>query len=889
MELITSPITTTYRAAWRTLLCACLVAALGLSCAIAERAVAEPALPGGFQDTVAFDGLELPTTFRFSPDGRVFVAEKSGIIKVFDDLEDSEPDVFADLRTQVYSNSDRGLLGLALDPDFPTTPYVYALYVYDHVLGEAGEAPRWGSPETTGDPCPEPADACLTSGRLVRLTADGNHAVEDEGEPLLHVLVEDWCQQFSSHTVDDLEFGPEGALYASAGEGANYTSPDYGQFGAPPNPCGDPPGGFGTALTPPSAAGGSLRSQNVENLGGTIIRVDPVSGAGLPDNPMAASLDPDTRRIVAFGFRNPFRFAIDPQTGELYTGNVGWSDDDEIDRFATPPAQASKPAQAYNSGWPCYEGPGRQYLFKDLGLTICDDLYAEEPAGSSPPFFYYSHRQALAPGDECPFANGSALSGLTFQEGGGFPEPYDDALFFADSVRGCIYTMTRGKDGRPDPLTTKVFMRGDGGAFPGVDLQVGPDGALYYASFFGGGTGAINRISYEPGAPTARLSADPRWGEELPLEVNLDASKSTDPDEEALSYEWDTNDDGMFVGGESTRTVQFANDHNEVVAVRVLDGEGLSSVARVTVYPGDVPPDVEIEEPGDGAAWSVGEEIKLNGSAFDSNGTDLDGLSLYWSTRLAHCPGGQSDCHLHPLGVFAGLRKGSFLAPEHDLPSYIEITLNAVDGRGLSGSETIRIDPRTVDLELRSDPAGVPLTAGLVAGPSPFSMPAIEGSNVVLAAPATAQLNDRTYTWEGWSDGGARVHTVLADESAAYTALYSSPGAPPASSSSPPADPTQPKPRLEPRLESHPPRRTRSRIARFTFSGATDGAGYHCKLDRRRFTLCRSPRVYRGLKPGRHAFRLVVVDSTGAEASERVVYRWRVLGRARSRGGPVTR
>jgi glucose/arabinose dehydrogenase len=864
---LTSPITTAYLATWRALLCACLFVAFGLPCVIAESARAEPALPGGFQDEVAFDGLELPTTFRFSPDGRVFVAEKSGIIKVFDDLEDSTPEVFADLRTQVYSNGDRGLLGLALDPDFPAAPYVYALYVYDHILGEETEAPRWGSPETTGDPCPEPkgADACLVSGRLVRLTADGNHAVEDEGEPLLHVLVEDWCQQFSSHTVDDLEFGPEGALYASAGEGANFTGPDYGQFGTPPNPCGDPPGGFGTALEPPSAAGGSLRSQNVENLSGSIIRIDPVSGEGLPDNPMATSLDPDARRIVAFGLRNPFRFAFDPQTGELYTGNVGWGDDDEIDRFATPPAQA------YNSGWPCYEGPGRQYLFKDLGLAICDDLYAEEPAGVSRPFFYYSHEQTLAPGDECPFENGSALSGLVFYEGGGFPAPFDDALFFADSVRGCIYTMTRGKDGRPDPLTTNVFMRGKGDTYPGVDLQVGPDGALYYASFFGGGTGAINRISYEPGAPTARLSADPRWGEGLPLEVNLDASKSTDPDGEELEYEWDLNNDGMFASGGSTRTGMFGNDHNEVIAVRVVDGEGLSSVARITVYPGDSPPVVDIEEPDDGAAWGVGEEIKLNGSALDSDGTDLDGLSLYWSTRLAHCPSGPGGCHTHPLGVFAGLRKGSFLAPEHDFPSYIEVTLNAVDARGLSASETVRIDPRTVELEVRSDPAGVPLTAGLVAGLSPLSLTAIEGSNVVLAAPQTAQLNGRTYAWEGWSDGGARVHTVLADESADYTALYSSPELSVASPLSLLAKTTK----LKPKLKSHPPRQTRSRTARFTFSGAAGGAGYRCKLDRGRFAPCRSPRVYRGLKPGRHVFRVIVGDEARSTA---VAFRWRVLG-----------
>jgi glucose/arabinose dehydrogenase len=80
----------------------------------------------GFQDTVAFSGLTYPTVVRFSPDGRVFVAEKSGLIKVFDSMSDTTPDVFADLRTNVHNFWDRGLLGLALDPQFPTVPYVYA-------------------------------------------------------------------------------------------------------------------------------------------------------------------------------------------------------------------------------------------------------------------------------------------------------------------------------------------------------------------------------------------------------------------------------------------------------------------------------------------------------------------------------------------------------------------------------------------------------------------------------------------------------------------------------------------------------------------------------------------------------------------------------------------
>ncbi len=85
-----------------------------------------------FQDTVVLDGLAQPTVVRFAPDGRVFVAEKSGIIKVFDGLDDSNgPDVFADLRPQVHNYWDRGLLGMALHPDFPSSPYVYVHYTYN--------------------------------------------------------------------------------------------------------------------------------------------------------------------------------------------------------------------------------------------------------------------------------------------------------------------------------------------------------------------------------------------------------------------------------------------------------------------------------------------------------------------------------------------------------------------------------------------------------------------------------------------------------------------------------------------------------------------------------------------------------------------------------------
>ncbi len=95
-----------------------------------------------------------PSNIEFAADGRIFVAEKSGIIKVFSSFGDATPTQFADLRTNVHNFWDRGLLGMALHPNFPATPKVYVLYTYDAAIG--GTAPRWGSPGVSGDGCPSP-------------------------------------------------------------------------------------------------------------------------------------------------------------------------------------------------------------------------------------------------------------------------------------------------------------------------------------------------------------------------------------------------------------------------------------------------------------------------------------------------------------------------------------------------------------------------------------------------------------------------------------------------------------------------------------------------------------------------------------------------------------
>lgn len=144
-------------------------------CLLAATAPAgAQALPQRFSDTTVFSGLNLPTSVDVAPDGRVFVAEKSGMIKVFDGLNDSSPTTFANLRTLVYNIGDRGLLSLRLDPEFPDRPYVYVAYTYDAPIG--GTAPLWGAADGNNDPCRSPrCDRRRVCGEWPTRPADGEH------------------------------------------------------------------------------------------------------------------------------------------------------------------------------------------------------------------------------------------------------------------------------------------------------------------------------------------------------------------------------------------------------------------------------------------------------------------------------------------------------------------------------------------------------------------------------------------------------------------------------------------------------------------------------------------------------------------------------------------
>jgi glucose/arabinose dehydrogenase len=755
-----------------------LAASLALTCAAALVVLAPPAdagavsLPGGFQDSTAIAGLETPIAIDFAPDGRVFVAEKSGIIKVFTDVDDTTPTVFADLRTEVHNFADRGIEGLVLDPNFPANPYVYIYYVHDAPIG--GTAPVWGQAGETYDDCPAPpagpgdlSQGCVVSARASRLRANGDVQTGPE-----QVLVEDWCLQYSSHAGGGLEFGADGDLYVTGGEGASFRFWDYGQDGDPDNnwhpinPCGDPPAGVDGVETPPTAEGGRLRSQDVRTLGdptglsGSLIRIDPSTGAGVPGNPGFGNSDPNVRRMLAYGLRNPFRIAVRPGTNDVFIGDVGSAFYDEIDRVPAP----TDPMR--NFGWPCYEGAldasGNPFskpidASVALHLNLCDSLYANGTA--SAPYYAYSQSQGVAPGENCNTAAGTVISALSFYpQGASFPSPYHGALFFADYARQCIWAMLPGTDGLPNRQNVQPFE--SEASFP-VDMKVGPGGDLFYVDVV---NGEIHRVRFTGSAtnhvPNAVASASPLGGD-VPLTVNFDGTGSGDPDPgDTLSYAWDLDGDGLFDDATVTQP-QFTYNSPGVYhpRLKVTDQGTAFDIDTVTINAGSGSPTASIDSPAPSFQWSAKQQIEFSGSATDPEDGTLPDTALDWSVMLHHCTA-PNACHTHPLQGFQNTAGDSFPAPDHEYPSYVELVLTATDSDGNTDATSLRLDPLTSTVSFQSDPPGIDFILGDTVRTAPFSKPMIQFSTTLLSAPASQTVNGTTYRFAGWSDGQAATHSI---------------------------------------------------------------------------------------------------------------------------------
>jgi glucose/arabinose dehydrogenase len=757
--------------AWRAVTAVAILAAV-LALVVPN---AESAIDNRFTVETVLSGLTQPTNVEFAPDGRIFVAEKSGIVKVFDALGDPTPSVFVDLRSRVHDFQDRGLLALELHPDWENTPYVYAGFTYDGPVGKT--APTYGTAAGVGEQCDLVGEECLASTQVLRFTASSNTASNEK------LILWGYCEPNRTHGVGDLQFAPDGSLYLSHGESAWGTYVNYGQAaqGRPVNPCGDPNGSVGTAPTLPNAEGGMLVAQDLRTLGdpvglhGALIRINPETGAGYASNPLGSSSDPNARRIVGFGLRNPFRFTFRPGTDDTYIGDVGWKSWEEIDRIPNPPSRiaAGDPnaAKADNFGWPCYEGRDPMPGMQSLGTTICNNLYGDTTNPASAPFLTYAHTSQPAPG-VCQANASGAVSGLAFYQGSTYPAEYHGALFFTDyakgdpSYPGCLYAIPAGPNGVPDVTKVREVLR----VGVPVDLESGPGGDLYYVDIAAGTVNRIRSTSAAP-PPVADLEVTPSSGP-APLEVTLDASGSFDPLKAGLTYLWDFDGDGtndLSTGDPVTVTV-YDTPGSFTARVTVRDADGRTSSATAMVLPGNSPPVPVIESPLPGARWSVSDRVEFTGAATDHEDGDLAGDDLTWNVILHHCPGGEA-CHTH----FAGSGTGSSLPvtlPEHEMTSWIEATLTATDSHGEKASTVLELQPKTVKLTVKANVAALPFTFNSEAHTAPYSESVIANSTNTITFPSVVTVGGVTRRFSAWNTPGDRALTVARRSDTTLEARY---------------------------------------------------------------------------------------------------------------------
>src|SRR5262249_28841772 len=186
---------------------------------------------------------------------------------------------------------------------------------------------------------------------------------------------------------------------------------------------------------------------------------------------------------------------------------------------------------------------------------------------------------------------------------------------------------------------------------------------------------------------------------------SFDGSGSTDPEVRPLTSPRDLNGDGVFGDATSpTTTFTYTADGTYTAALQVTDDQGASDTATVVITVGNTPPVTVIDTPSASLTWRVGDPIAFSGHATDTQDGTLPAAALTWSVIMHHCVS-PSDCHTHLIQTFNGVSSGTFTAPDHQYPCWLEFQLTATDSGGLTATASLRLDPRTVLLTFRTSPS----------------------------------------------------------------------------------------------------------------------------------------------------------------------------------------
>jgi glucose/arabinose dehydrogenase/PKD repeat protein len=659
---------------------------------------------GQFED-ILVASVPLPTAFAFTPDGTLFITTKNGQVFAYANGLLETPAL--DLASKICDDGERGILGIAIDPEFQTNGFVYLYYTFKKF--DTCEARTERSPVN----------------RVSRFILDDT-TIDPQSEV---VLIDNVPSYANNHNAGDVHFGKDGFLYISIGDSG----------------C-DPTGATGCA-----EGNAIARSNNV--LLGKILRItrdgnipadNPFLGSSTARCNITGSTTPDKtcQEIYATGLRNPFRMAFDSNAEEtrFFINDVGQGVWEEINL-----GQAGA-----DYGWNLREGNC---------ANGSDTNCAPPPPNIINPVFAYRHGDwdyTDGTTSEKPFQNCNSITGGAFVPNGVWPSAFDNTYLFADFVCGRIFSLKDDK--------ASLFRTAEGP----IHLGFGPfeqTQALYYASFAEGGQ--MRRVAYVGAnnrAPEARATATPSFGV-LPLETTLDASASSDPDGDALTYTWQLGDGQQTSGKIVKHTYTKAGKYD--VVLTVTDDKGASSSQTLRVDAGNTPPTITLLSPNLESRFAVGERITLNATATDAEEGELSGESLSWQAWLRH------DDHVHP---YVAPTSGSVLelpmpAPENlaaTKTSYLLVYLTATDVTGLSTRQEYKLEPRLVEVTFNTEPQGLKLEVNNNVFTTPVTLTSWQGYELRVTAP-----NQNGATFASWNDGApaTRIITTPA-EGSSYTARF---------------------------------------------------------------------------------------------------------------------
>jgi glucose/arabinose dehydrogenase len=357
----------------------------------------DPQLPDGFSTVTVASGLFDPTAFAYAPDGRVLIAEKRGLVRVIHPRGSQAATTILDISDHVATGGDRGLLGIAVDPEYATNHYVYLLYTFDDHLGDSEAQKTARLTRVVINP-----DDTVTGGEHVLLGSTGTAPC-----PTPSNTVDCIPSTSNSHTIGTVRAAPDGTLWVGSGDGSDYNAMDPG----------------------------ALRTLDEQSLSGKILHVDR-EGRGLPGHPFCPGDNVLTHvctKLYAKGFRNPFRFSLRPGAGPV-VGDVGWESWEELD-FLQPGG---------NYGWPCWEGGFHTPDYEEL--DACKQLYTA--GNQSGPVHFYAHN-----------GGGGAIVAGPQYTGTRYPPEWRNAWFFGDYVTGFLkaYDVVGGQFSNPRPFAPDGF------------------------------------------------------------------------------------------------------------------------------------------------------------------------------------------------------------------------------------------------------------------------------------------------------------------------------------------------------------------------------------------------------------------------------------------------